>query len=79
MAAGSRTAARDRAVALYLRGVSVDGKSLRGVDDSRTAPGHVGMVIGNGNMVAAPHKDTVVQIQPYTTRSDIVGFARPRS
>jgi len=39
-------------------------------------PGHVGLVIGAGKMIAAPHTGTVVQIQPYT-RSTLLGFTRP--
>ncbi|MCP2341168.1 C40 family peptidase [Actinomadura rupiterrae] len=41
-------------------------------------PGHVGIVLGDGRMIAAPHTGTVVQIQTYRHRPDLVGFARPR-
>ncbi|WP_067460746.1 C40 family peptidase [Actinomadura macra] len=47
-----------------------------GPSTSTARPGHVGLVIGNGKMIAAPHTGTVVQIQPYT-RPDLLGFTRP--
>lgn len=47
-----------------------------GPGTSTTNPGHVGLVIGNGKMIAAPHTGTVVQIQPYT-RPSLLGFTRP--
>ncbi|MEU9018577.1 bifunctional lytic transglycosylase/C40 family peptidase [Actinomadura sp. NPDC048394] len=47
-----------------------------GPGTSTTNPGHVGLVIGAGKMVAAPHTGTVVQIQPYT-RPSLLGFTRP--
>jgi cell wall-associated NlpC family hydrolase len=47
-----------------------------GPGTSTTDPGHVGLVIGRGKMIAAPHTGTVVQIQPYN-RSTLLGFARP--
>jgi cell wall-associated NlpC family hydrolase len=37
---------------------------------------HVGIYIGNGNMISAPHSGDVVKIQP-AFRSDYVGAARP--
>ncbi|MBF8193343.1 C40 family peptidase [Nonomuraea sp. K274] len=40
-------------------------------------PGHVGLVIGGGQMIHAPNRRTVVQISPYQ-REDLIGFARPR-
>jgi cell wall-associated NlpC family hydrolase len=39
-------------------------------------PGHVGIVIGDGKMIAAPHIGTIVQVQPYT-RQSLIGFTRP--
>ncbi|MFA1550773.1 C40 family peptidase [Actinomadura chokoriensis] len=39
-------------------------------------PGHVGLVIGGGKMIAAPHTGTVVQVQSYR-RSTLLGFTRP--
>ncbi|MFI0354223.1 NlpC/P60 family protein [Actinomadura sp. 9N407] len=47
-----------------------------GPGTSTTNPGHVGLVIGRGKMIAAPHTGTVVQIQTYN-RSTLLGFARP--
>jgi cell wall-associated NlpC family hydrolase len=38
--------------------------------------GHVGVYIGNGNMISAPHTGDVVKIQP-AFRSDFVGATRP--
>ncbi|MCW2599413.1 MAG: hypothetical protein JWM02_1242 [Frankiales bacterium] len=37
---------------------------------------HVGIYIGNGNMISAPHSGDVVKIQP-AFRSDYVGASRP--
>lgn len=39
-------------------------------------PGHVGLVVGGGKMIAAPHTGTVVQIQSYRHPS-LLGFTRP--
>jgi cell wall-associated NlpC family hydrolase len=39
-------------------------------------PGHVGIVIAPGKMIAAPHRGTVVQIQSYNRRT-LIGFSRP--
>ncbi|MBO2460320.1 C40 family peptidase [Actinomadura violacea] len=47
-----------------------------GPGTSARNPGHVGLVIGAGKMIAAPHTGTVVQIQPYT-RPSLLGFTRP--
>ncbi|MWA07395.1 transglycosylase SLT domain-containing protein [Actinomadura sp. LD22] len=47
-----------------------------GPGTSASNPGHVGLVIGGGRMIAAPHTGTVVQIQPYT-RPALLGFTRP--
>ncbi|MWA04587.1 transglycosylase SLT domain-containing protein [Actinomadura sp. LD22] len=47
-----------------------------GPGTSTANPGHVGLVIGSGKMIAAPHTGTVVQIQPYT-RPSLLGFTRP--
>ncbi|MFC4912958.1 NlpC/P60 family protein [Actinomadura gamaensis] len=49
-----------------------------GPGTSTTNPGHVGLVIGPGKMIAAPHTGTVVQIQAYH-RPTLLGFARPRN
>lgn len=47
-----------------------------GPGTSTTNPGHVGLVIGGGKMIAAPHTGTVVQVQPYN-RPTLLGFTRP--
>ncbi|WP_396446849.1 NlpC/P60 family protein [Actinomadura sp.] len=47
-----------------------------GPGTSTSNPGHVGLVIGSGKMIAAPHTGTVVQIQSYR-RSTLLGFTRP--
>jgi cell wall-associated NlpC family hydrolase len=47
-----------------------------GPGTSASNPGHVGLVIGGGKMIAAPHTGTVVQVQPYR-RSTLLGFTRP--
>ncbi len=38
---------------------------------------HVGMYIGNGMMIHAPHTGDVVRVVPVSSRSDIVGVVRP--
>jgi cell wall-associated NlpC family hydrolase len=60
--------------------------SLPHVSQSQVAPGdlvffgspihHVGIYIGGGQMVSAPHTGTVVKVQS-AFRSDYVGAARP--
>ncbi|CNG13980.1 cell wall-associated hydrolase%2C invasion-associated protein [Mycobacterium tuberculosis] len=47
-----------------------------GPGTSTSNPGHVGLVIGGGKMIAAPHTGTVVQVQSYR-RSTLLGFTRP--
>ncbi len=47
-----------------------------GPGTSTNNPGHVGLVIGGGKMIAAPHTGTVVQVQSYR-RSTLLGFTRP--
>ncbi|MER7544770.1 NlpC/P60 family protein [Spirillospora sp. NPDC127506] len=47
-----------------------------GPGTSTSNPGHVGLVVGGGKMVAAPHTGTVVQVQSYR-RSTLLGFTRP--
>lgn len=39
-------------------------------------PGHVGLIIGGGQMIHAPNKRTVVKIDTYQ-RADLIGFTRP--
>ena len=50
---------------------------FRGSHGTAAAPGHVGMVIGPGRMVEAPRTGLKVRIATISTRSDIVGYARP--
>jgi cell wall-associated NlpC family hydrolase len=47
-----------------------------GGDGTRTAPGHVGLVIGGGMMIESPAPGLTVRITPYTNRGAI-GFTRP--
>ncbi|MBO0865531.1 MAG: C40 family peptidase [Mycobacterium sp.] len=47
-----------------------------GSDGTRLAPGHVGIYIGNGEMIDAPHTGAVVRIDPVWL-NDLVGVARP--
>ncbi|MEV4178801.1 C40 family peptidase [Nonomuraea sp. NPDC049709] len=39
-------------------------------------PGHVGLVLGGGQMIHAPNRRTVVKIDSYH-RQDLIGFTRP--
>jgi cell wall-associated NlpC family hydrolase len=48
-----------------------------GADGTMTAPGHVGIVIGNGFMIDAPATGMNIQIQTYTGQQDLVGFTDP--
>jgi peptidoglycan DL-endopeptidase CwlO len=48
-----------------------------GADGTMTAPGHVGIVIGNGYMIDAPATGMNIQIQPYAGQPDLVGFTDP--
>ncbi len=47
-----------------------------GADGTRKAPGHVGIVIGNGLMIQAPTQGQDVQVTSYTDLNP-VGFTRP--
>ncbi|MCP2342005.1 C40 family peptidase [Actinomadura rupiterrae] len=49
-----------------------------GAGGTQQAPGHVGMVIGGGRMVEAPHTGEHVRVSSYQARSDLVGFGRPK-
>jgi cell wall-associated NlpC family hydrolase len=49
-----------------------------GADGTTTRPGHVGIVIGAGQMIAAPGRGQTVKIQNYRTRTDLIGLTRPR-
>jgi cell wall-associated NlpC family hydrolase len=46
-----------------------------GSDGTRLAPGHVGIYIGNGEMIDAPHDGAVVRIEPVSL-TDLIGVAR---
>jgi cell wall-associated NlpC family hydrolase len=46
-----------------------------GDDGTREAPGHVGIYVGNGEMIDAPHDGAVVRIEPVQL-GDLVGVAR---
>lgn len=48
-----------------------------GSDGSVSNPGHVGLVIGHGRMIEAPHTGAQVRYSSYKDRSDLVGFTRP--
>ncbi|MFB4317628.1 NlpC/P60 family protein [Actinomadura sp. 21ATH] len=48
-----------------------------GSGGSRTAPGHVGLVVGRGRMIEAPRTGLRVRVATIGTRSDLVGYARP--
>jgi hypothetical protein len=47
---------------------------MAGSDGTMTSPGHVGMVLGNGLMLDAPHTGANVQIEPIPS-SGVVGYA----
>jgi len=47
-----------------------------GSDGTRNAPGHVGMYIGNGKYVEAPHTGDVVKIAKLADAKDFVGARR---
>jgi cell wall-associated NlpC family hydrolase len=47
-----------------------------GADGTRTSPGHVGLVIGHGQMIEAYATGFPIRIATYTNR-DPVGFTRP--
>jgi cell wall-associated NlpC family hydrolase len=46
-----------------------------GDDGTRSAPGHVGIYLGHGQMIDAPHDGAVVRIEPVWL-TDLVGVAR---
>jgi peptidoglycan DL-endopeptidase CwlO len=47
-----------------------------GGEGSKTAPGHVGIVIGHGLMIDAPSPGFTVRIEPYSA-AGAIGFTRP--
>lgn len=48
-----------------------------GSDGTMTAPGHVGIVLGERLMIDAPSSGADVRIEPYAGAADLVGFTRP--
>jgi len=47
-----------------------------GSDGSADSPGHVGIYIGNGEMIDAPHAGTTVQVQSVSSAGPVVGIRR---
>ena len=70
----------------YKSGTAVTSENLqpgdlvffKGSRGSATAPGHVGMYIGNGQYIQAPKTGDVVKISSLTGRNDYVGARRYR-
>ncbi len=50
---------------------------FKGALGTAAAPGHVGIVLGDGRMVEAPRTGLPVRISPIGDRSGLVGYARP--
>jgi cell wall-associated NlpC family hydrolase len=48
-----------------------------GSDGTPAAPGHVGIVVGEGMMIDAPFTGADVRIEPYAGAPGLVGFTRP--
>ncbi|MHB1087747.1 MAG: NlpC/P60 family protein [Acidimicrobiales bacterium] len=47
-----------------------------GSDGTASSPGHVGIYVGNGQMIAAPYTGTVVQQQPVSGAGTVVAIRR---
>jgi len=47
-----------------------------GSDGTPTAPGHVGIYLGNGKMIDSPYTGTVVQVQTVTSAGPVVAIRR---
>jgi cell wall-associated NlpC family hydrolase len=45
-----------------------------GSDGTASSPGHVGIYIGNGEMIDAPHSGTAVQVQPVASAGPVVAI-----
>ena len=45
-----------------------------GSDGTASAPGHVGIYVGNGNMIDAPYTGTTVQVQPVADAGPVVAI-----
>ncbi|MBW8487294.1 C40 family peptidase [Actinomadura parmotrematis] len=52
---------------------------FKGSYGTMNAPGHVALVIDGRRMVEAPYTGAAVRISPLKGRSDLVGYARPRT
>lgn len=50
---------------------------FKGALGTATAPGHVGIVLGDGRMIEAPRTGLSVRVSPIGGRADLVGYARP--
>jgi cell wall-associated NlpC family hydrolase len=55
-----------------------DAVFFTGSDGTHASPGHVGIYIGDGNVIQAPHTGTTVQITPLSMMGDYVGARRYR-
>jgi cell wall-associated NlpC family hydrolase len=49
-----------------------------GSDGTMTAPGHVGVVTGNGMMIDAPYAGAFVRQEPIADTPGLVGYTQPR-
>lgn len=47
-----------------------------GSDGTASSPGHVGIYVGNGEMIDAPYTGTTVQVQPLSSAGSIVAIRR---
>ncbi len=47
-----------------------------GSDGTASSPGHVGIYVGNGEMIDAPHDGTTVQVQPVSSAGPVVAIRR---
>lgn len=53
-----------------------DAVFFKGSDSKGGLPGHVGMYVGNGRFIEAPHTGSVVRVSKLAGRSDFVGARR---
>ena len=61
----------------YLEGTRIaPDDSSRATSSSATSPGHVGIYVGDGKMINAPHTGDVVRIVSIQGRSGYVGARR---
>jgi cell wall-associated NlpC family hydrolase len=47
-----------------------------GSDGTASSPGHVGIYVGNGEMIDSPYTGTTVQVQPLSSAGPIVAIRR---